>query len=83
MALFTGSDLVAGRFFASGDPVAHALPFCGRREQLEVIRGLKTQLTSMATVTRSVTDGLDGLRAGILARVAEAEAELRVAAAAA
>jgi hypothetical protein len=54
----------------------------GVREQLEAIRGLKTQLTSMATVAKSVTDGLDAMRAGILARVTEAEAELKVAAAA-
>ena len=50
----------------------------GVREQLEAIRALKTQLTSVANVTRSVADGLDAMRAGILARVAEAEAELRV-----
>jgi hypothetical protein len=53
------------------------------REQLEVIRALKTQLTSVAGVAKNVSDGLDGLRAGILARVAEAEAELKAADAAA
>ncbi len=50
----------------------------GVKEQLEAIRSLKTQLTSVANVTRSVADGLDAMRAGILARVSEAEAELRV-----
>jgi hypothetical protein len=50
----------------------------GVREQLEAIRALKTQLTSVASVARSVSDGLDTLRTGILARVGEAEAELRV-----
>ena len=50
----------------------------GVKEQLEAIRALKTQLTSVANVTRTVADGLDAMRAGILARVAEAEAELRV-----
>ena len=50
----------------------------GVKEQLEAIRALKTQLTSVANVTRSVADGLDAMRAGILARVGEAEAELRV-----
>jgi hypothetical protein len=50
----------------------------GVKEQLEAIRGLKTQLTSVANVTKSVADGLDAMRAGILARVGEAEAELRV-----
>jgi len=51
----------------------------GVREQLEAIRNLKTQLTSVATVTKSVADSLDAMRAGILARVGEAEAELRIA----
>ena len=44
---------------------------------------MKTQLTSVAGVTKQVSDGLDAMRAGILARVAEAESELRVASAAA
>ena len=51
----------------------------GVREQLEAIRSIKTQLTSVASVARNVSESLDGLRAGILARVAEAEAELKVA----
>ncbi len=54
----------------------------GVREQLEAIRALKTQLTSVTNVTRTVADGLDAMRVGILARVAEAEAELKVAKAA-
>jgi hypothetical protein len=49
----------------------------GVREQLEQVRSLKTQLTSITTVTKSVTDGLDAMRSGIIARVTEAEAELR------
>jgi hypothetical protein len=51
----------------------------GVREQLDAIRSLKTQLTSVATVSKAVSEGLDALRSGILARVGEAEAELRVA----
>jgi hypothetical protein len=54
----------------------------GVREQLEAIRALKTQLTSVTNVTKVVADGLDSMRVGILARVAEAEAELKVARAA-
>lgn len=50
----------------------------GVREQLDAIRGMKSQLTSVANVTRQVADALDGMRAGILARVAEAEQELQV-----
>ena len=49
------------------------------KEQLEVIRSLKTQLTSVSNATKAVWTGLDTLRSGILSRVAEAEAELRIA----
>ena len=58
------------------DAPAIARALTGVKEQLEAIRALKTQLTSVANVTKSVADGLDAMRAGILARVAEAEAEL-------
>jgi hypothetical protein len=61
------------------DAQAIAKALTGVREQLELVRNLKTQLTSITTVTRTVTDGLDAMRTGILARVAEAEAELRTA----
>ena len=50
----------------------------GVREQLETIRALKQTLTSIGTSARDVHAGLDRLRDGILARLAEAEAELRV-----
>jgi hypothetical protein len=46
-------------------------------EQLEVVRTLKAQLTSIMTSTKAVWTGLDTMRGSILARVAEAEAELR------
>lgn len=48
------------------------------REQLEVVRQLKVQLTSIGTTAKTVWAGLDTMRASILARVAEAEAELRI-----
>jgi hypothetical protein len=48
------------------------------REQLEVVRTLKSQLTSIANVTKTVWSGLDTMRSTILSRVAEAEAELRI-----
>jgi hypothetical protein len=64
------------------DAKAVGRALAGVREQLEAIRALKTQLTSVANVTRAVADGLDTMRLGILARVAEAEAELKVAKAA-
>lgn len=49
----------------------------GVREQLDTLRALKMTLTSIGTSAREVYAGLDRLRDGILARVAEAEAELR------
>ena len=64
------------------DAKAVGRALAGVREQLEAIRALKTQLTSVTNVTRTVADGLDAMRVGILARVAEAEAELKVAKAA-
>jgi hypothetical protein len=47
------------------------------REQLDTIKTLKSQLTSIGNATKAVWGGLDTLRSGILARIAEAEAELR------
>ncbi len=49
----------------------------GVREQLETLRALKATLTSIGTSAREVHAGLDKLREGILARISEAEAELR------
>lgn len=49
------------------------------REQLELVRQLKSQLTSIGNTTRAVATGLDEMRAAILARVTEAEAEIRTA----
>ena len=48
------------------------------RHELEMIRALKTQLTSIGTTAREVTTGLDRMRETVLARVTEAEAELRL-----
>lgn len=47
------------------------------REQLEVVRQLKTQLTSISNATKAVWTGLDTMRSSILARVTEAESEIR------
>ena len=49
------------------------------REQLEVVRQLKSQLTSISNATKAVWAGLDTLRSNILARVTEAESEIRAA----
>jgi hypothetical protein len=47
------------------------------REQTEAIRGMKAQLTSIGTATKALWEGLDRLKQAVLARVAEAESELR------
>lgn len=60
------------------DAAAIARALAGVKEQLEAIKTLKSQLTSISNATKGVWAGLDTLRAGILARVAEAEAELGV-----
>jgi len=59
------------------DAAAVSAALAGIREQLETIKALKSQLTSIGTATKAVWTGLDTLRSGVLARVAEAEAELR------
>jgi hypothetical protein len=59
------------------DAAAIAEALNGVREQLELVRALKSTLTSIGTSTKEVYAGLDRLRDGILARIAEAEAELR------
>jgi len=61
------------------DAAAVGRALAGIREQLDAIRQLKTQLTSIGNATKAVWSGLDTLRSGIVARVAEAEAELRLA----
>jgi hypothetical protein len=63
------------------DAAAIRKALTGVRQELETIRALKTQLTSVSETAKAVWMGLDTLRTAILARVAEAEAELRIAAA--
>jgi hypothetical protein len=46
------------------------------RECLEVVRGLKVQLTNIGTTSAGVSTGLDKLREAILAWIARAEREL-------
>jgi hypothetical protein len=56
------------------DAIAEAL--AGIREQLEIIKGLKSQLTSISGAAGTVSTGLDRLRDGVIARVVAAEREL-------
>ena len=62
------------------DAAAIATALTAIREQLEVVRQLKTQLTAIGTTAKQVYTGLDTMRSGILARVIEAESEIRAAA---
>lgn len=49
------------------------------RAELDVIKGIKSTLTSIATSSASVQACLDRLREAILARIIEAEAEIKLA----
>jgi hypothetical protein len=59
------------------DAVALAAALGRIRGELDAVRSLKMQLTSIGTAAAEVNGGLDRLRAQVLARVAEAEAELQ------
>ena len=61
----------------SVDAPAVSAALDGIREQLDAIKGLKATLTSIGTSSRDVAAGLDRLREGVLARIGEAELELR------
>jgi hypothetical protein len=61
------------------DAEAIGAALTGIREQLEQLRTLKSTLTSVVNSTKDVQTGLDRMRDAILARVVEAEAELRAA----
>jgi hypothetical protein len=61
------------------DPAAIAASLTAIREQLELVRTLKAQLTSISTATKAVWTGLDTMRSNILLKVTEAETEIRAA----
>jgi hypothetical protein len=61
------------------DSAAIGAALSGIREQLDVIKGLKAQLTSISGAASGVSTGLDRLRDNVIARVVEAEAELAAA----
>ena len=65
------------RSAAAVDSVAAHTALEAIRGQLDAIRGLKSQLTSIGTASQQVCTGLDRLRDGVLARLADAEAALR------
>ncbi|HET7702205.1 MAG TPA: hypothetical protein VFK35_02320 [Candidatus Limnocylindrales bacterium] len=49
------------------------------KAELDALKGIKATLTSIATSTAGVQAGLDRLREAVIARVVEAETEIRVA----
>ncbi|MBA3851522.1 MAG: hypothetical protein H0X59_04040 [Chloroflexi bacterium] len=59
------------------DPTAIAGALAAIRNQLDAIRALKVQLTSIGSASLAVNAGLDKLREGVLARVLEAEEQLQ------
>jgi hypothetical protein len=59
------------------DPAQIGAALTAIREQLETVRSLKAQLTSISNATKGIWTGLDVMRSNILARVSEAEAEIR------
>ncbi|MEP7225390.1 MAG: hypothetical protein ABI783_10580 [Actinomycetota bacterium] len=61
------------------DTAAIAQALTSIREQLDQIRNLKSQLTSISNATKGVWNGLDALRNGVLDQVARAEAGIRAA----
>ena len=64
---------------AEVDSAAIGAALTGIREQLDVIKGLKAQLTSISGAASGVSTGLDRLRDNVIARVVEAESELAAA----
>jgi hypothetical protein len=50
------------------------------REQLDQIRNLKSQLTSIGNATKAVWNGLDALRSGVIEQVSRAEAGIKASA---
>lgn len=61
---------------AEVDAAAIGEALTGIREQLEAIRAMKVQLTSIGTTAGQVTTALDRLREGIVAQIVRAEREL-------
>lgn len=60
------------------DAEAIRVALTGVRQELEAVRRMKASLTSISTTTRDIQAALDHLRDAVLARVSEADAELRV-----
>src|SRR5919198_1152811 len=61
------------------DAAAIATALAGIRQELDAVKGLKSQLTSISGAAALVSTGLDRLRDGVTARVVAAEKELSAA----
>lgn len=59
------------------DPARVMQAVAAVRAELDAVRGLKTQLTSIGRAASEVSQGLDRMREQVLARVADAEAQLQ------
>ncbi len=64
---------------AEVDTLTVGAALTGIREQLDQIRNLKSQLTSIGNATKAVWTGLDTMRNGVIEQVARAEAAIRTA----
>jgi len=62
---------------AEVDAAAVTAALAGIREQIDVIKTLKSQLTSISGAAGTVSTGLDKLRDGVIAQVVAAESEIR------
>jgi hypothetical protein len=62
---------------AEMDAAVVAAALTSIREQLDAIKGLKSQLTSISGAAGAVSTGLDRLRDNVIAQVVAAEAEIR------
>jgi len=62
---------------ANVDPARVMAAITAVKSELDAIKAMKTQLTSVGRVAAEVSNSLDRMREQVLARVAEAESELR------
>ena len=62
---------------ANVDPARVMAAITAVKSELDAIKAMKTQLTSVGRVAAEVSNSLDRMRDQVLARVSEAEAELR------
>jgi len=77
LTLYERKALVTLMVFGVADAASICQALASIREQLDQIRNLKSQLTSIGNATKAVWTGLDSLRSGVVEQVARAEAAIR------